>query len=196
MDEKPNPDTNETDEPKSKMEWYVLKVQSNREKSIRTSLERRIKREGMEEYFGEIVIPTQKVRETKSGKTRVAEHKLFPGYMMIQMELNDDTWYLVRDTTGVGDFTGAAGKPIPMRPDEVQSMLGEDEKGEKKPEAEPITKINFAEGELVKIKEGAFDGFEGTIDTIDQASGRIKVLVDIFGRSTEVELEHWQAEKL
>jgi transcriptional antiterminator NusG len=118
------------------------------------------------------------------------------GYMMIQMELNDDTWYLVRDTTGVGDFTGAAGKPIPMRPDEVQAMLGKDEKGEDKPEAEPITKINFAVGELVKIKEGAFDGFEGTIDTIDESSGRVKVLVDIFGRSTEVELEHWQAEKL
>jgi transcriptional antiterminator NusG len=150
----------------------------------------------MEENFGEIVIPTLKIRETKSGKTRVSEHKLFPGYMMIQMELNDDTWYLVRDTTGVGDFTGAAGKPIPMRPDEVQAMLGKDEKGEDKPEAEPITKINFAVGELVKIKEGAFDGFEGTIDTIDESSGRVKVLVDIFGRSTEVELEHWQAEKL
>ena len=194
MDEKP--ETNESDESKSNMEWYVLKVQSNREKSIKTSLERRIKREGMEEYFGEIVIPTQKVRETKSGKTRVSEHKLFPGYMMIQMELNDDTWYLVRDTTGVGDFTGAAGKPIAMRPEEVKAMLGEDEKGEKKAEAEPITKINFTEGELVKIKEGAFDGFEGTVDTIDEASGRIKVLVDIFGRSTEVELEHWQAEKV
>jgi transcriptional antiterminator NusG len=196
MDEQPTPDTDAPDEAKSNMEWYVLKVQSNREKSIRTSLERRIKREDMEEYFGEIVIPTQKIRETKSGKTRVSEHKLFPGYMMIQMELNDDTWYLVRDTTGVGDFTGAAGKPIPMRPDEVQAMLGKDEKGEDKPEAEPITKINFAVGELVKIKEGAFDGFEGTIDTIDESSGRVKVLVDIFGRSTEVELEHWQAEKL
>ncbi len=196
MDEQPTPDADATDAAKANMEWYVLKVQSNREKSIRTSLERRIKREDMEEYFGEIVIPTQKVRETKSGKTRVSEHKLFPGYMMIQMELNDDTWYLVRDTTGVGDFTGAAGKPIAMRPDEVQAMLGEDEKGEKIPEAEPLTKIDFTVGELVKIKEGAFDGFEGTIDTVDEASGRVKVLVDIFGRSTEVELEHWQAEKV
>ncbi len=202
MDEHPTtPDTDPDEktgeeEPQHKMDWYVLKVQSNREKSIRTSLERRIKREGLEEHFGEIVIPTQKIRETKSGKTRVSEQKLFPGYMMIQMELNDDTWYLVRDTTGVGDFTGAAGKPIPMRPDEVQTMLGEDETGEKKPEAEPLTKIDFTTGEMVKIKEGPFDGFEGTIDSIDEASGRIKVLVDIFGRSTEVELEHWQAEKV
>ncbi|MCA9068492.1 MAG: transcription termination/antitermination factor NusG, partial [Planctomycetaceae bacterium] len=151
---------------------------------------------GLEEFFGEIVIPTQKIRETKSGKTRVSEQKLFPGYMMIQMELNDDTWYLVRDTTGVGDFTGAAGKPIPMRPDEVKAMLGEDDKGEKIPEAEPVTKIDFSVGEVVKIKDTAFDGFEGTIDSIDSTNGRIKVLVDIFGRATEVELEHWQAEKL
>lgn len=200
MDDQPLPPEDaepEVSEPSNGgMEWYVLKVQSNREKSIRTSLERRIKREGLEEFFGEIVIPTQKIRETKSGKTRVSEMKLFPGYMMIQMELNDDTWYLVRDTTGVGDFTGAAGKPIPMRPDEVQTMLGEDETGEKKPESEPVTKIDFTVGEMVKIKEGAFDGFEGTVDVIDEAKGRIKVLVDIFGQSTEVELEHWQAERV
>lgn len=204
MDDQPLSETPETEAPESEtndpttpnMDWYVLKVQSNREKSIKTSLERRIKREGLEEFFGEIVIPTQKIRETKSGKTRVSEMKLFPGYMMIQLELNDDTWYLVRDTTGVGDFTGAAGKPIPMRPDEVKAMLGVDDTGDPVPEAEPLTKIDLAVGEIVKIKDTAFDGFEGTIHAIDEASGRVKVLVDIFGRSTEVELEHWQAEKL
>lgn len=185
-----------TGEDTKKMEWYVLKVQSNREKSIKTSLERRIKREGMEDYFGEIVIPTQKIRETKSGKTRVSEQKLFPGYMMIQMELNDETWYLVRDTTGVGDFTGAAGKPIPMRPDEVKSMLGKDEKGEKIPEAEPINKINLTVGEMVKIKEGSMEGFEGTIDAIDQTTGEITVLLEFLGRTIPVKVEHWQAEKV
>lgn len=97
------------------MEWFVLKVQSNREKSIRDSLLRRIKREGLEHKFGEVIIPTEKVKETKGGKTRVTERKLYPGYIMIHMILNDETWYLVRDTSGVGDFTGAAGKPIPMR---------------------------------------------------------------------------------
>jgi transcriptional antiterminator NusG len=185
-----------TGEDTKKMEWYVLKVQSNREKSIKTSLERRIKRENMEDYFGEIVIPTQKIRETKSGKTRVSEQKLFPGYMMIQMELNDETWYLVRDTTGVGDFTGAAGKPIPMRPDEVKSMLGKDEKGEKIPEAEPINKINLTVGEMVKIKEGSMEGFEGTIDAIDQTTGEITVLLEFLGRTIPVKVEHWQAEKV
>ena len=100
------------------MQWFVLKVQSNREKSIRDSLLRRIKREGLEELFGEIVIPTEKVVETKGGKKKVKEQKLYPGYMMIHMVLNEETWYLVRDTSGVGDFTGAAGKPIrtPSRP--------------------------------------------------------------------------------
>lgn len=199
MDDQPLSDSpqSETNDPTTpNMEWYVLKVQSNREKSIKTSLERRIKREGLEEYFGEIVIPTQKIRETKSGKTRVSEQKLFPGYMMIQMELNDDTWYLVRDTTGVGDFTGAAGKPIPMRPDEVRAMLGETETGEPIPEAEPVTKIDLAVGEMVKIKEGSMEGFEGTVDSIDQSSGEVTILLEIFGRPTPVKVEHWQAEKL
>lgn len=175
--------------------WYVLKVQSNREKSIRTSLERRIKRDGLEEHFGEIVIPTQKIKETRNGKPRVVEQKLFPGYIMIHMELNDDTWYLVRDTTGVGDFTGAAGKPIPMEDHEVASMLGAKET-EDEGKAEPVTKIDFAVGEMVKIKEGGFEGFEGAIDSIDEKNGRITVIVEIFHRSTEVDLEYWQAEKI
>jgi transcriptional antiterminator NusG len=176
-------------------EWYVLKVQSNREKSIKSSLERRIKREGLEEYFGEIVIPTQDVKENKGGKMKVVAHKLFPGYIMIHMELNDETWYLVRDTTGVGDFTGAAGKPIPMQPHEVAAMLRQDQPagGAK---AEPITKINIEVGDMVKIKEGGFEGFEGTVDAVDEANGRITVLVEVFGRSTPVELEHWQAERV
>jgi transcriptional antiterminator NusG len=175
--------------------WYVLKVQSNREKSIKTSLERRIKREGLEEYFGEIVIPTQKVKETKQGKQKIVEHKLFPGYIMIHMELNDETWYLVRDTTGVGDFTGAAGKPIAMQPHEVAAMLGTDQPAGA-PEAEPVTKIDLEVGEMVKIKEGSFEGFEGTIDAVNQHTGEITVLVEVFGRSTEVAIEHWQVEKI
>ena len=100
--------------------WYVLKVQSNREKSIRDSLLRRIKMEGLEADFGDVVIPTEKIVETKGGKRKVREQKLFPGYMMIQMRLSEETWYLVRDTSGVGDFTGAAGQPSPMNETECQ----------------------------------------------------------------------------
>jgi transcription termination/antitermination protein NusG len=178
------------------MQWYVLKVQSNREKSIRDSLLRRIKREGLEEYFGEIVIPTEKIVETKGGKKKVKEQKLFPGYMMIQMRLTDESWYLVRDTSGVGDFTGAAGQPTPMDEHEVRRMLGEVEEGEDARTAQPVVKFSIEVGDTVKVKEGAFESFEGTVDSLDPASGKVKVMIEIFGRSTEVELEHWQVEKI
>ena len=171
--------------------WYVLKVQSNRERSIRDSLIRRIKREGLEEYFGEVIIPTEKVVETKGGKKKVTERKLYPGYIMAQMVLNDETWYLVRDTSGVGDFTGAAGKPIPMQEHEIRQMIGrEEDKG-----TEPAKiKIEFSPGDVVKIKDGSFESFEGSIDSIDEANGKITVLVEIFGRSVPTELEYWQLE--
>ncbi|MFO1092029.1 MAG: transcription termination/antitermination protein NusG [Planctomycetaceae bacterium] len=178
------------------MQWFVLKVQSNREKSIRDSLLRRIRREGLEEEFGEIVIPTEKVVETKGGKKKVKEQKLYPGYMMIQMRLTEESWYLVRDTSGVGDFTGAAGKPSPMSEPEVMKMLGRTVPGEEEKVAAPVVKFTVQVGDTVKVKEGAFESFEGTVDALDEASGKVKVMIEIFGRSTEVELEHWQIEKI
>ena len=174
--------------------WYVLKVQSNREKSIRESLRRRIKREALEDQFGEIVIPTEKVAETKSGQKKVVERKLFPGYIMIQMVLNDETWFLVRETTGVGDFTGAAGKPIPMQEHEIKRMLGQ-EVAVKEDKVAPKVKVGFAQGERVKVKEGTFENFEGTVDTIDETNGRLTVLIEIFGRSTPVDLGAWEVER-
>lgn len=177
----------------SELSWYVLKVTTNREKSIRNSLLKRIKREGLEECFGEVIIPTEKVAETKAGKKRVSEQKLFPGYLMVQMVLNDDTWYLVRDTSGIGDFTGAGGKPIAMQDHEVTRMLGLEEENE----AEPARiKIDFSTGDVVKIKDGPFESFEGAIDAVDEASGKISVLIEIFGRHTPAELEYWQVEKV
>lgn len=175
------------------MRWYVLKVQSNREKSIRDSLVRRIKREGLEDKFGDIIIPTEKVKEAKGGKTRVTERKLYPGYIMVQMILNDETWYLVRDTSGVGDFTGSAGKPSPMDQAEIDQMLGKKVNAEVEPQK---IKINLARSDAVKIKEGTFESFEGTVEAIDEEHGKITVLIEIFGRSTPVELEYWQAEKV
>ncbi|MCA9041640.1 MAG: transcription termination/antitermination factor NusG [Planctomycetaceae bacterium] len=192
MDEQITSEEAESPEEGKKL-WYVLKVQSNREKSIREALLKRIKREGLEEFFGEIVVPTEKVAETKGGKKRVVERKLYPGYIMIQMILNDDTWYLIRDTNGVGDFTGAAGKPIPMGDEEISRMLGHEEEKELEPAK---LEIGFSAGETVKIKEGSFQSFEGVIDSIDQTSGKITVLIEIFGRSTPAELEYWQLEKV
>lgn len=181
------------------MHWYVLKVASNRETTIKRVLERDIKREALEEHFGEILIPTEKVKETKNGKTRVRSVKLWPGYLVVQMRIIDDTYHLVRSVTGVGDFTGAAGKPVPMTDDEVSRLKGEEVKKEEaaeKGEEPVVVKVPFDEGQRVKVKEGPFENFEGTVETIDQHTGKIKILVEIFGRPTEMELEHWQVEKL
>lgn len=183
-----------TDPSGDALQWYVLKVQSNRERTIRDNLKRRMRQEGLEEFFGEIVIPTEKLVENKNGKKRVTEQKLFPGYLMVQMVLNDDTWYLVRSTSGVGDFTGAAGKPLPMQPHEIQRMLGA-ETG-KKEEAPLKVKVDFQTGDHVKIKDGAFESFDGTIEAIDEANGKITVLIQIFGRPTPVDLEYWQVERV
>jgi transcription termination/antitermination protein NusG len=191
---------NEDDTPRDPasipLQWYVLKVQSNREKSIRDNLVRRIKRDGYSEYFGEIVIPTEKVVETKGGKRKIREQKLFPGYMMIQVRLTDETWFLVRDTSGVGDFTGAAGRPLPMQEHEIERMLGaETVAGEEEKPHRPVVKFSVAVSDVVKVKEGAFESFEGTVDSMDETTGKVKVIIEIFGRPTEVELEHWQVEK-
>src|SRR5437879_920027 len=187
-DEPPNPAADADEQ----MRWYVLKVQSNREKSIRENIMRRVRREGLERFFGEIIIPTEKVAETKGGKKRVTERKLYPGYIMVQMILNDESWFLVRETSGVGDFTGAAGKPIPMQDHEIQRMLGLETAKEEV--TQPKIKIPVHPGDRVKIKDGTFESFEGTVDTVDEASGRVNVLIEIFGRSTPVELEYWQVE--
>jgi transcriptional antiterminator NusG len=185
-------DDAQNDAPESGLKWYVLKVQTNRERSIRDSLERRVKREGLEGSFGQIIIPTEKVVETKGGKKKVREQKLYPGYIMVQLILNDDTWYLVRDTTGVGDFTGSAGKPHPMEQHEVERMLGLEEKREEEPTR---VKIEFRIGEVVKIKTGAFESFEGEIESIDEATGKLSVLIEIFGRQTPYEVEYHEVER-
>lgn len=187
--------TNESSEPDPAEEklWYVLKVQTNRERTIRDALKKKIRLEDLEDCFGDILIPSEKVVDTRSGKAREQERKLFPGYIMINMILNDETWYLVRDTGGVGDFAGAAGKPLPMEQFEVDRMLG---KAEEDATAAPKVKIEFREGDVVKIREGTFENFEGTIEGIDEHNGKISVLIEIFGRSTPVELDHWQVESV
>jgi len=184
----------ETQEEEEKR-WYILKVQSNRESSIRDGLQRRVAVAGLDRYFGEIIVPTEDVAEFKNGKKRIIKRKLYPGYVVVNMVLNDDTWFLVRETPGIGDFTGAAGRPTPMQFHEVQRILKaskpEDDGGE------PVkTAIPFKQGDRVRIKEGTFENFEGEVDDIDEANGRVTVMINIFGRSTPAELEHWQIESL
>ncbi|MEX0679571.1 MAG: transcription termination/antitermination protein NusG [Pirellulales bacterium] len=188
----PIEETPVTEEP-VRMNWFILKVQSNREESIRESLQRRVKVAGLERYFGEIIVPTEMVSEFKGGKKRVVKRKLYPGYLVAHMEINDETWFLVRETPGIGDFTGSAGKPTPMQPHEVAKIVA---KQEEKTDEAPKLKINFNVGDRVKINEGTFDNFEGEVDCIEEASGRVTVMINIFGRSTPVELEYWQIETI
>ena len=175
------------------MDWYILKVQSNRERSIAEALQRKIAIEGLDRYFGEVVVPTEKVTEFKSGKKKVVERKLYPGYIVVHMCINDDTWFAVRETSGIGDFTGSAGKPSPMLPHEVARIVKQDE--EEVAES-PKLNISFKIGDRVKIKDGTFESFEGEVNTIDEQNGRVNVMINIFGRSTPVELEYWQVESL
>ncbi|HIF30351.1 MAG TPA: transcription termination/antitermination factor NusG [Planctomycetaceae bacterium] len=188
----------ETDEEAPASQWYILKVQVNRETSIADALRRAVKMNGMEEFFDEVIVPTEDVVEfTKSGKRRTVKKKLYPGYIMVNMILNDDTWFLVRDTSGIGDFTGSAGKPTPMNPDEVNRIIKpESEEGEEEESAEARIAIPFNPGDRVRVKEGYFQNFEGEVESIDDTNGRVTVIINIFGRSTPVELQHWQMESL
>jgi len=178
----------------SQMDWYILKVQSNREDSIAEALQRRVSVAGLDEYFGQIIVPVEMVTEFKGGKKRVVRRKLYPGYIVAQMVITDDTWFLVRETPGIGDFTGAGGKPTPMLPHEVERIVPKKEAGEK--EEEPKFEFGFAVGDRVKINEGTFENFEGEVSGLDAASGRVTVMINIFGRSTPVQLENWQVEAL
>ena len=174
-----------------KKDWYILKVQVNREDTIKKDLERRIAVSGLKDFFGEILVPTEKIAEIRGEKKKIVKRKLYPGYIMIFMEVFDDTWFLVRETSGVGDFTGAQGKPTPMLTHEVERIL----KLEKEtPAKAPDLKVGYCVGNEVKVKEGPFETLEGVVDNIDYASGRVTVIISIFGRSTPVELEYWQIE--
>ena len=178
------------------MQWYILKVQVNREDSIRDALVRRIKMHGLEEFFGDVVVPTEDIAEfNRSGKRRIVKKKLFPGYIMVNMIINDDTWFLVRETSGIGDFTGTFGKPTPMSDEEVRRIIQIDDEVEEG-EQQVKTAIPFKKGDRVRVKDGNFQNFEGEVDNIDEASGRVTIIVSIFGRSTPVELEHWQIEEV
>src|SRR5262245_2853458 len=181
--------------PESNKRWYVVKVQSGRDESIKEAIERRVKIEGLEEFFGQIVIPVERVTEVRSGKRVVKERKLYPGYLMVEVEYNDRILYLFRETSGVGDFVGGGlnHPPQPMKQQEVERMLGR--QGEHVPGiAHP--KPKFDRGDRVKVKDGTFAGMEGEVKDLLEAKGLVRVELTIFGRPVPVELEYWQVEHL
>jgi transcriptional antiterminator NusG len=182
------------EEPAPLLVWYVLKVQSSREDTIRDALVRRVKMHGLEPYFGRIVVPTEKITEIRNNKKRIVERKTYPGYIMIEMELNEKTWFLVRETPGVGDFVGAHGTPTQLPETEVNQMLGQQTATEE--QAPPKVKIDVERGDRVKIKDGPFENFEGTVEEVIEGRGLVKVMLIIFNRPTPVDLEYWQVERL
>lgn len=187
----------ETDDVEAPMEWYILKVAFNREDGIADSLRKRVKMEGMEEHFLDIVVPTEDVKNfTRDGKPRITKQKLYPGYIMVHMRINDDTWFLVRETAGISDFTGAAGKPMPMDPEDVERILTKPEVEEDEEDAPMKIGIPFRVGDRVRVKEGNFENQEGDVDSVDETNGNITVIINIFGRSVPMELKHFQVEPL
>ena len=177
------------------MDWYILKVQSNRENTICDALRRRVAVAGLDKFFGDIMVPTEDIAEFKNGKKKIVKRKLYPGYIVAHMSINDDTWFLVRETPGIGDFTGSQGKPSPMLKHEVDRIVKSANPDEEDSE-QVKTAIPFKLGDHVRIKEGTFENFEGDVDGIDEANGRVTVMISIFGRSTPAELEHWQIEAI
>ena len=179
------------------MQWYVLRVASNKEEQVRETLARKMEVENIESV-GRIIVPVEQVKRIRSGKQRVHKRKLYPGYVFMEMEaqedgsIPDDAFFVIKETMGVGDFIGTEGVPTPMRDTDVAKMLKEAEK----PEDAPTIKVEFEKDDVVKINEGAFENFEGVVDSIDPERGVVRVIVSIFGRSTPLDIEYWQIEKV
>jgi len=172
--------------------WYVVHTQTGLEDKVRTVLLSRVTAKGLDASIVKVVIPTEQISEVRSGKKRVSERRFFPGYVLVEMELNDSTYSFIRTIPGVTGFLGAGKKPIPLPPGEVDNILKRTEETKLKPSPKTI----FSKGEQIRVKEGPFMNFNGTIDDIHPEKGKLKVSITIFGRSTPVELEYWQVEKV
>lgn len=175
------------------LRWFVVNTFSSYENRAKASLEERIRQEGLEDFFGEILIPTETVQEMKSGNKRKITRKFFPGYILVHMELTNATWLCVQDTPKVTGFVGGnKQKPRPIRDREVAAILGQMEEGATK----PTPKQDFREGESVRVTDGPFMNFTGTIEEVRPDKQKLKVLVSIFGRATPVELDFVQVESV
>ena len=175
------------------LRWYVVHSYSNFENKVKQGLEERIKREGLEQFFGKILVPTEEVVEMRMGQQRKSERKFFPGYVLVQMELNDQTWHLVKNVPRVlGFIGGSSDKPSPITEKEAMTILNRVEEGVNKPKP----KVLFEAGEVVRIIDGPFKEFNGSIEEVNYEKSRLRVSVLIFGRATPVELEFSQVEKI
>lgn len=179
--------------------WYVLRVASNKEDRVREALERKVKIEQLEDWINRILVPTKKEKRLRGGTARVYHRKLYPGYVFVEMRTEDDgripekVWFVVKETSGVGDFIGSGGKPSPMPAHDVEKMLAAAVADEETP---TLANLNFKPGDKVKVTEGPFENFEGIVDEINTQKGTVRVIATIFGRETPIEIEYWQVELL
>jgi transcriptional antiterminator NusG len=172
--------------------WYVVHVYSGMEKSVAKALNERIERAGLQNHFSEVLVPSEEVVEVKGGQKSISERRIFPGYVLVEMELTDDTWHLVKSTPRVTGFLGGSGnKPTPISENEVKKILSQMEEGVEKPRP----KVLFEVGEMVRVKEGPFADFNGNVEEVNYEKSKVRVSVTIFGRSTPVELDFSQVEK-
>jgi transcriptional antiterminator NusG len=172
--------------------WYVVHAYSGFEKSVQRALKERIERSGLQEQFGEIMVPVEEVVEMKSGQKAISERKFFPGYVLVEMEMTDESWHLVKSTPKVTGFVGGtATKPTPITQKEVDAILHQIQEGVEKPKP----KVLFEVGEMVRVREGPFTDFHGTVEDVNYDKSKLRVAVSIFGRSTPVELDFGQVEK-
>lgn len=179
----------EGERPADNHKWYVIHTMSGHEDKVYRNLVRGRETENLTEYISEILIPTENVSVVKGGKKSIRSRKFFPGYVLLRMELTDDVWYFVKNTNGVLGFVGS--KPVPLRNSEINEILGQLE--EKKEKVKP--KIHFEIGEVLKVNDGPFENFSGTVEETYPDKGKLKIMVSIFGRLTPVELEYWQVER-
>ncbi|UCD47507.1 MAG: transcription termination/antitermination protein NusG [Deltaproteobacteria bacterium] len=171
-------------------QWYVVHTYSGYEKKVKESLQNRIEAEGVQDRFGDVLIPSETVVEMKKGKKRTGTRSFFPGYLLVQMELDEKTWHLVRHTPKVTGFVGGK-SPAPIPPSEVEEIRSQMAEGRLKPKP----KVSFTEGESVRVTDGPFSNFNGIVESIKPDKGKVVVLVSIFGRATPVELDFTQVEK-
>jgi transcriptional antiterminator NusG len=172
--------------------WYIIHVYSNFEKKVAQSIREQSVQQGLEDMFEEVLVPTEELVEVKRGKKVTAERKFVPGYVLVKMDLNDETWHLVRNTAKVTGFLGPSGKPAPISEEEASRILNQMQEGVENPR--PM--ITFLSGDQVRVVDGPFSSFNGVVEEVDEGKGRLKVSVSIFGRATPVELEYSQVERL
>lgn len=169
-----------------KTKWYVVHTYSGHENKVKANIEKLVENRGMEDVIHEVVVPTEDVVEIKNGKKKVKQKKVFPGYVIVNMLMNDETWYVIRNTRGVTGFVGPGSKPIPLSDEEVKNMGIE----------APVVSIDMSVGDTVKVISGPFESFIGTIKGINTEKHTLKVLISMFGRETPVELDFGQVEQL